>query len=250
MKGSRDGMTEAVVRFEDVQVSVAGASLLSNVSGEVERMHTVAIIGPSGAGKSTLLSLCNLIRSPSAGEIYVFDKEIREWDVRALRRKVGMVFQAPTIFKGTVEDNLAFGLRLHGETLKNGRSVLEDVGLDGDLLAKSAEDLSGGQKQRVALGRTLAMEPDVLLLDEVTSALDVHAKHEVEETILSLRSKISGTLLWVTHDLAQTKRVADDVWFMEAGSLVECGPANQFFTNPQSDAAIRFLERMEGGDTA
>lgn len=243
-------MREAVIRFENVSVSVDGATLLSNVSGEVGQMHTVAIIGPSGAGKSTLLSLCNLLRTPSSGHIFVLDKEIRDWDVRALRRKVGMVFQSPTLFKGTVEDNLSYGLRLHGETLQNGRAILEDVGLDGDLLKKSAEDLSGGQKQRVALGRTLAMEPDILLLDEVTSALDVHAKHDVEETILSLRKKISGSLLWVTHDLDQTKRVADDVWFMENGSLMECSEAKQFFENPESEGAIRFLERMKEGDEA
>lgn len=235
-----------MIRFVQASLILGTESVLSGVSGEVGRKLTVALIGPSGAGKSSLLSLCNLLHTPSAGEVYIADKEVRKWDVRELRRKVGMVFQTPTIFEGTVRDNLAYGLRLHGEELKDGERLLGDVGLDRSLMSKSAEDLSGGQKQRVALGRTLAMEPEVLLLDEVTSALDIHAKREVEDTILSLRSKIGGTLLWVTHDLEQAKRVADEIWFMDGGRLLETSSVTQFFLSPLSAEARRFVERREG----
>ncbi|WAH36924.1 ABC transporter ATP-binding protein [Alicyclobacillus dauci] len=237
-------MTDEAIRFENVTVEAGGDEILRGVSGSVGRGRVAAIIGPSGAGKSSLLSLCNMLRSPSSGKVYVLGREVREWDVRSLRRQVGMVFQAATIFPGTVEQNLAYGLRLHGQVLSDAGSLLEDIGLSRDLLGRKAEDLSGGQKQRVALGRVLAMEPEILLLDEVTSALDVHAKQEVERTILHLHEKLRATLFWVTHDLAQAKRVADDIWFMAEGRLIEVGSTASFFAAPSSDEARAFLEQM------
>lgn len=232
------------IYFESVSFAVDGVSLLHELTGHVAAGRIVALIGPSGAGKSTLLSLCNLLRTPTTGDVYVDGKEIREWDVRKLRQYVGMVFQTPTIFPGTVADNLSYGLRLHGKELTDGRKLLGDVGLSEDFLTKTAEDLSGGQKQRVALGRTLAMEPKMLLLDEVTSALDVHAKQDVERTILALQKKIEATLLWVTHDLSQARRVADDVWFMESGRLLEMAEAEAFFACPSTPEARAFLQDM------
>ncbi|MFD1677069.1 phosphate ABC transporter ATP-binding protein [Alicyclobacillus fodiniaquatilis] len=238
-------MATTAIRFEQVHFEVDGHPLLKEIHANVKAGGITALIGPSGAGKSTLLSLCNLLRTPTAGHIYVDDKEVRDWDIQVLRQKVGMVFQSPTIFPGTVEDNLAYGLRLHGKSLADGVSLLRDVGLSEDLLQQAADELSGGQKQRIALGRTLAMEPQILLLDEVTSALDVHAKQEVERTILALQKKINATILWVTHDLAQAKRVAEDVWFMQDGQLVESAPADDFFYAPATSGAKAFLEHME-----
>lgn len=238
-------MTTTAIQFDHVGVDAGGQRLLSDVNGTVERGRTVALIGPSGAGKSTLLSLCNLLRTPSFGNVYIDEREIREWPIQALRQKVGMVFQTATIFSGTVEDNLAYGLKLQGKSLNHAEQLLENVGLPPDILHKSAEDLSGGQKQRVALGRTLAMQPDVLLLDEVTSALDVHAKHDVETTILDIRARLKTTLLWVTHDLNQARRVADDIWFMAEGKVLEQGPAAQLLSNPSTGELRAFLQAEE-----
>ncbi|WP_067620048.1 ABC transporter ATP-binding protein [Alicyclobacillus acidiphilus] len=238
-------MEQIAMRFDNVGVTVAGNRLLTDVTGTVHKGRTVALIGPSGAGKSTLLSLCNLLRTPSAGSVYVEEKEVREWPVQALRQKVGMVFQTATMFPGTVEDNLAYGLRLHGQSLQNPEALLENVGLSTDLLHKPAAELSGGQKQRVALGRTLAMRPDILLLDEVTSALDIHAKHDVETTILDVRDRFKTTLFWVTHDLDQARRVADEVWFMAGGSVIEQGPATSLFEHPNTPELKAFLSEEE-----
>lgn len=234
-----------MIRFEDVSVESDRKSLLSDVCGTVLKGRTVALIGPSGAGKSTLLSLCNLMRTPSHGNVYVEEKEVRLWDVRALRQKIGMVFQTATMFPGTVEDNLCFGLKLHGRDSKDARHLLQAVGLSEDMLGKQGGDLSGGERQRVALGRTLAMEPEVLLLDEVTSALDVRAKQEVESSILRLRADYGTTLLWVTHDLAQARRVADDVWFLVGGQLVERAQVRDFFESPVSLQAQSFLQEEQ-----
>lgn len=240
VRGGVEKLNEAI-RFQAAGVEADGKPLLADITGTVERGRTVALIGPSGAGKSTLLSICNLMKTPSRGSVFVDGKEVRSWDVRALRQKVGMVFQTATMFPGTVAENLAFGGKLHGLEAIDVRKILRDVGLSEDLLSKKAETLSGGEKQRVALGRTLAMKPDVLLLDEVTSALDVHAKQEVEHTILRLRAEHGTTLLWVTHDLAQARRVADDVWFLSTGRLMEREEANRFFQGPTSEIAQTFL---------
>ncbi|GMA57473.1 putative ABC transport system ATP-binding protein [Alicyclobacillus sacchari] len=242
-------MSEAAIQMMDVGYQSDGDTwLLQGVSATLERGRTAAVIGPSGAGKSTLLSLCNLLRTPSTGRIEVAGKEIRDWPVQLLRQKVGMVFQAATMFPGTVEDNVLFGLRLHNRPLTDAGRLLELVDLPRGLLTKPATDLSGGQQQRVALARTLAMEPDVLLLDEVTSALDVHAKREVEETLLEIRSRLNTTMLWVTHDLRQARRVADDIWFLVAGRLVEDGPAERLLVEPATSELRSFLAQAKEGE--
>ncbi|MFB5190959.1 ABC transporter ATP-binding protein [Alicyclobacillus fastidiosus] len=242
-------MGRYAIEFDDLSLRIAQEELLRGVSGKVEEGCIVALIGPSGAGKSTLMSVCNLMRTPTAGNVYVDGREVREWPVRKLRQKVGMVFQSPTIFPGTVEENLAYGLKLHGQSLQDPGSLLQDIGLDSDLRTRPGTELSGGQKQRVALGRTLAMQPDILLLDEVTSALDVHAKLEVERTILRLHDQRHTSMLWVTHDLEQARRVADIIWFMAEGRLVETADADSFFARPQTTEARRFMEMMAEGET-
>lgn len=239
---------EAAIQFENAGLEIGNEMLLQGVSGEIARGRITAIIGPSGAGKSTLLSLCNLLLTPTSGKILVDGVEVREWPVRKLRQKVGMVFQTATLFPGTVEENLAYGLSLHGREFTGAGELLQHVGLSTDLLKRNVDDLSGGQKQRVALGRTLAMEPDILLLDEVTSALDVSAKQDVEQTILDLKKRIDATLLWVTHDLSQARRVADDVWFMQSGRLLETSPRAEFFESPSTQEARLFLDH-QGDET-
>ncbi|GMA63615.1 phosphate ABC transporter ATP-binding protein [Alicyclobacillus fastidiosus] len=242
-------MRRYAIEFVDLFLCIGEEELLRGVSGKVEAGRIVVLIGPSGAGKSTLMSVCNLMRSPTAGSVYVEGREVRDWPVRKLRQKVGMVFQSPTIFPGTVEENLAYGLKLHGQSLHDPRSLLHDIGLEADLLSRPGAELSGGQKQRVALGRTLAMKPDILLLDEVTSALDVHAKLEVERTILRLHEQRHTSMLWVTHDLEQARRVADVVWFMAEGRLVETATADSFFAHPETLQAQRFMQTMAEGET-
>lgn len=218
-------------------------SVLKGISGEVEKGELLTIIGPSGSGKSTILSLCNLLQTPDEGELYVGGKEIRDWDVRRLRRYVGIAFQSGPMMKGTVLENLSLPVQLQGRTLENPQTYMNYVGLSEELLGREAKELSGGQRQRLSLARTLVNQPSVLLLDEVTSALDSKAAQEVEELILSINKDHNTTILWVTHDLAQAERVGDLTWFIMDGQLVEAAPTNQFFSEPKEQRTKEFLDR-------
>lgn len=220
---------------------------LQNFSGEVPQGAILTIIGPSGAGKSTLLSLCNLLITPDSGEILIHSKEVRQWSVMELRRRVGLVFQTSTMFPGTVLDNLNLGLKLQGKTLVNPEEWIQKIGLSSELLKQNANELSGGQKQRVALARVLANQPDIWLLDEVTSALDPLAARDVEEWILQLQSDRHSTVLWVTHNLAQARRVGHLTWLLVNGRLVEASATEQFFENPQEEITQQFLMGDQGG---
>jgi putative ABC transport system ATP-binding protein len=235
------------IRFDDAGVAVRHAEgqaerwLLRDVNGVVERGRIVALVGPSGSGKSTLLSLCNLLRTPSAGQVFIGDREVRAWRPHELRRRVALVFQQPTLLPGTVRDNVEAGPRLCGRRPPDAAALLEAVGLSPDLLDRPGDALSGGQRQRVALARALAMEPRVLLLDEVTSALDAAATAVVEAAVERWRSETGGTVLWVTHHLAQARRVSDCTWVLVEGRIVEQGPTERVFAAPRSEAAHRFL---------
>lgn len=222
--------------------------ILKDISGEVPRGVILTIIGPSGAGKSTLLSLCNLLQSCDEGEIEVEGKEVRQWSVSALRRHVGMVFQTPTMLPGTVYDNIAIGAQLCGQTVEKPEEILRRVGLSPSLLGRKAQELSGGEKQRVALARTLVTKPSILLLDEVTAALDPTSAREVEEWIVSLNREEGLTVVWVTHQLEQARRVGDLTWVIVQGQLVESGPSDALFSRPQQETTRLFLAgQLAGG---
>lgn len=235
------------VTFHEVSKSYhhAGRSVtaLAGISGSIPRSAIVTLVGPSGSGKSTLLSLCNLLTSPDAGEVIVDGQDVRLWAIPALRRRVGLVFQSPVMFPGTVLDNLTYGPRLRGEPLQNPEEFMHRVGLPEDLLVRNASALSGGQQQRVALARTMANDPDIILLDEVTSSLDPGAARDVGEWILRIHQERQTTLLWVTHNLEQARRVGHYTWFMEQGHLVEAADTAQFFSEPKEAKTHRFLNR-------
>jgi putative ABC transport system ATP-binding protein len=217
--------------------------VLKELSGAAAKGSILTIIGPSGSGKSTILSLCNLLISPDEGKVLIFGKDVRKWDVKELRRQVGIAFQAAPMLQGTVLDNLTLPARLHGIELQSPETYLEEVGLSAELLFRDAKELSGGQRQRLSLARTLINKPSILLLDEVTSALDSISAHEVEELILRLNRKQHTTILWVTHDLSQAERVGDQTWLIIDGSLVEAAPTRRFFSEPRQIRTRQFLNR-------
>ena len=179
---------------------------------------TTCIAGPSGAGKSTLLRLFNRLADPAMGTVRYRGRDVRDYDVLALRREVGLVPQLPALLDGTVEMNVSFGARLAREAAEV-PTALRLAGLDESFADRPALRLSVGEQQRVMLARALALQPKVLLLDEPTAALDERSKTAVERTLLDLRERLSLSVVFVTHELAQAERLADRIVWLEAGRL-------------------------------
>jgi phosphate transport system ATP-binding protein len=219
---------------------------LRNVNMTLADRSIAAFIGPSGCGKSTLLRVLNRMyalypQQRAVGEVLIGGRNILGpgIDIAELRYRVGMVFQKPTPFPMSVHDNVAFGLKLaggiRGAELKDRiESALRDAALWDEVKDKLGADgrsLSGGQQQRLCIARTIAVQPDVLLLDEPTAALDPISTLKIEETLQALREKYC--IVIVTHNLQQAARVSNVTAFMYLGELVEIGPSNEVFTSPK-----------------
>lgn len=215
--------------------------VLDQINGEIKQGSITTLVGPSGSGKSTLLSLCNRLVTPDQGSIYIQGKEIQSWSITELRRRVGIVFQDAPMLQGTVLYNLQTPERLHGIHIGDPATLLEQVGLPPHLLTQQVQDLSGGQKQRLGIARTLANQPDILLLDEITSALDPSAVREVEQLLLEVNRQSGITLIWVTHQMEQAQRVGQDTWFLVGGHLLEQRSTADFFAYPETEEAQRFI---------
>ncbi len=198
--------------------------ILKDINLTIPEGKILTITGPSGSGKSTLLSLLNLMRDATTGRIFLDQEDIRQLDVLELRRRVGMVFQKPYLFRGTVEDNVLLGPRLRGVNPSSTPGLLlERVGLDPSMLQREATSLSGGEQQRVTLARTLANGPEVLLLDEVTASLDSDSAHFIEGLVRELSQVQGMTVVWVTHDREQVERVGDNNVVLVDGRLLDGG---------------------------
>ena len=196
-----------LLSFQGVRFAVDGErEILHGVSLSVAPAAVTVLAGPSGAGKSTLLRLGNRLDIPSAGSVRFRGEDSSAIDPRELRRRVGMVFQTPVPFAGSVRANLKVGAPQAGDE-ELGRS-LERVGLEGSLLDRVADDLSGGEAQRMCIARTLLTHPEVILMDEPTSALDHENRLGIERLAKELAHEGIG-ILWVSHDLAQVRRIAD-----------------------------------------
>lgn len=243
------GVEPALFTFEHARVEGPHGPLLVDVDGEVPPVGVTVVVGPSGAGKSTLLRLCNRLEVPSAGRVLMRGRDLAGLDPRRLRRRVGMVFQRPTPFPGTVRENL--GVAEPGLDDEAAKRLLERAELKGDLLDRPADELSGGEAQRVCLARTLATDPEVLLMDEPTSALDPQARGGLERLARDLVA--GGTpILWVTHDLHQMRRLADHVLVLVAGRLCHAGPPDRL-ADGAPEEVVEFLRGDapvlgEGGD--
>jgi putative ABC transport system ATP-binding protein len=217
----------APVLFElqDVGLTRGGRPVLDSVSARVPAGAT-AIVGPSGAGKSTLLRLLNRLADPDSGEISYRGRPLAEYEPLALRRQVALVPQLPALAEGTVESNLAYAAGLAGEPLDAGRS-LRLAGLGPDFAGRDVAKLSVGEQQRAMLARALAQRPAVLLLDEPTSALDHPARDAIEAALAELRRELDISIVLVSHDPEQARRLSDWVVRMEAGGVLAAGPLEQ-----------------------
>ena len=231
-----------------------GTVALKNVSLDIHRHELFVLFGPSRSGKSTLLRLLNRLSDLTKhtirqGTVLFNGKDIfeRDVDVTHLRRRISMVFAIPTPLPGTIFDNLTYGLKMagiHDKTTLRTRTehALKQAALWDevkDRLYNSAFALSGGQQQRLCLARSLALEPEVILLDNPTSGLDPLSTSSVEESLYELKQYY--TIIMVPHSVQQAARVADRTAFLLDGELVEVGPANKIFTRPQDERTESYI---------
>jgi ABC-type polar amino acid transport system ATPase subunit len=238
-----------IIRIEGLRMAFGSQEVLRGIDLAVEEGESVAIIGPSGSGKSTLLRCLNRLEEPSAGRVIFEGHEFRKGtDVNALRARMGMVFQHFNLFPHmTVLGNI-IEAPVHvrkvpkDQAIEEARTLLTRVGL-ADRADAYPSQLSGGQKQRVAIARCLAMQPRLLLLDEVTSALDPELVGEVLAVIRDLASQ-GMTMLIVTHEMSFARDVADRVIFMDSGIIIERGPPDAIFGNPRNDRLRKFLRAV------
>ncbi len=232
------------VSTKNVEAFFGKSKALHGISLDVPQNTVVAIIGPSGCGKSTFLRCLNRMHEVAGGtrkgSIILDGENIDEYDPVVLRRRVGMVFQKPNPFPTmSIFDNVAAGLRLNGMVKKNAlaetveRSLRQAALFDEvkDILDRSGISLSGGQQQRLCIARALAVDPEVILMDEPASALDPIATAKIEELIQELKKNY--TIVIVTHNMQQAARVSDETAFFYLGQLIEFGETQRLFTSPQ-----------------
>jgi polar amino acid transport system ATP-binding protein len=241
-----------MVVIENVCKRFGAFQALTDVSGEARRGQVIVLCGPSGSGKSTLIRTINHLAPPDSGRVTVegVNAAAKGVNLNAYRKSIGFVAQQFNLFPHlTALENVAIGLhRLCGMRRRDADEAamghLRRIGLE-DRAGHYPADLSGGQKQRVAIIRALAMDPSVLLLDEPTSALDPEMIGEV----LSLLRSLTGSdraILCVTHEVGFAREMADIVWFMDRGRLIEAAPPAQFFSDPQHPRAREFVTRLHG----
>ena len=241
-------MSEPILQVKDVRKSFDGTGVLHGVSLEIREGEVVVIVGPSGCGKSTLLRCINGLETVDGGEILLRGEKIsgRTKDLHLVRQKIGMVFQSYDLFPHMkVMDNLLLGpVRALGrpreEAEKEAQEMLARVGLR-EKAEVYPRTLSGGQKQRVALVRAMMMHPEILLLDEITAALDPEMVSEVLNVVIDL-ARGGMTMAIVTHEMRFAEAVADEVLFLEDGVVVEQGPPEKFFHAPETERAQQFLK--------
>ncbi len=240
-----------MIRIEHLKKAYPDATPLKDVNAEIQQGEVISVIGPSGTGKSTLLRCLNLLEKPTGGRIFIDGEEITDpnCDLSRIRRKMGMVFQHFNLFGHmTVIENVMYApiKLLHQsrqEAYDNAIRLLAEVGMAGRAL-RYPEELSGGQKQRVAIARTLAMDPEVILLDEPTSALNPTMVGEVQAVIRQLATS-GKTMMIVTYEMNFARAICSRVFYMDQGGIYEDGTPEQIFENPQRENTRRFIRQLK-----
>jgi putative ABC transport system ATP-binding protein len=222
-------MAAPLFMFAGVTVAFGDLVVLKAIDLEVPDGGVTILTGPSGAGKTTLLRLCNRLDVPSEGTVSYRGQSLDDIEPRSLRRRVGMVFQRPALFPGTVRENLHVASPAAPDGVLS--VALERADLGGHFLDRTGDDLSGGEAQRVCLARTLVTEPEVLLADEPTSSLDPAATLALERSLVAL-ARSGVPVLWVTHDRAQARRVGDRHVVLVGGTLLGPDDADRYVEEP------------------
>lgn len=239
-----------MIEFRDVHKSFGDLEVLKGINLKIEKGQVVTLIGPSGSGKSTILRCMNLLERPTSGTVLIEETDITEpkTDIQAIRKNIGMVFQHFNLFPHmTVMENMTYAPMKVNKVEKSAAEakameLLKLVGLTEKADAYPGK-LSGGQKQRIAIARALAMEPQIMLFDEPTSALDPEMVKEVLEVIKGL-AHTGITMALVTHEMGFAREVSDRICFIDNGQIVEDSNPAEFFSNPKSERAQNFLEKV------
>ena len=239
-----------MIKVEHLYKSFGKLEVLKDISVDIQNGEVIAIIGPSGSGKSTFLRCLNKLEEPTAGAIYINDENLMddETNINKIREKVGMVFQHFNLFPHkTVLENLTLSpLKIKNAKLdeinEKAMGLLKKVGL-ADKANSYPDQLSGGQKQRIAIARALAMEPEIMLFDEPTSALDPEMIKEVLDVMRDL-AKEGMTMLIVTQEMGFAKNVANRVFFMDRGNILEDTTPIELFENPKHERTKEFLDKV------
>lgn len=247
-------MADTLLKVENLVKEYDGQRILDGIDLTLAQGEVVVVVGPSGCGKSTLLRCINALEPVQDGSISLHGKDIRKGskNITEMRQKIGMVFQSYDLFPHmTVMKNITLAPlkvqnRSRDEVTEKAMALLKRVGLDGKADSYPSE-LSGGQKQRVAIVRSLIMNPDIMLLDEITAALDPEMVHEVLNVVLDLAKGSEAnsggtTMMIVTHEMAFAEAVADRVVFLDGGVIVEEDTPQEFFHHPKTERAQRFLQ--------
>ena len=239
-----------MIKIEKLCKNYDKLEVLKGIDAQVNKGDIIAIIGPSGSGKSTFLRCINKLEEPTSGHIYIKNQDIMSdnTDINLIRQKVGMVFQHFNLFPHkTVMENLTLApMKLKNlsqeEAEKKALILLEKVGLK-DKASAYPNQLSGGQKQRIAIARALAMEPEVMLFDEPTSALDPEMIKEVLDVMRELAQE-GMTMLIVTHEMGFARNVANRIFFMDRGTILEDTTPTELFSNPKHERTQEFLNKV------
>ena len=248
---------DKILEVKNFSVSYDDKKILKNINMYIDRNKITAIIGPSGCGKSTFLKSLNMMiteekGAKTFGDIFFEGKNIKNFEIEHLRKNIGLVFQTPTPFPFSIYKNMTYAPIYYGIKNKNqlDNLVKEKLKLAGlydeikDEINKSALSLSGGQQQRLCIARELTVEPEVLLLDEPCSALDIQNTIKIEEMLKNLSKNY--TIIIVTHNLAQAKRIADKTAFFFDGELVEYEDTEKIFSNPRNEKTKKYINGIFG----
>lgn len=240
-----------ILDIQNIEVSIDGHPILQHTTLPITEHAITAVIGPSGCGKSTLLATLNgSLQAPKKvtnGQIIYDGLSVESMNPQVLRRQIGLIGQQPTVFPGTIEDNMLFALNYYKELSVIDRKAkaiqcLEQAGLYSEIngdMKRLASSLSGGQQQRLCIARSLTVDPRVMLFDEPCSALDIKNSLHIEALLTEL--KVKQTIVIVTHNLQQARRIADYTVFMNDGRVVEWGTTEQIFSNPQQELTLDYL---------
>ncbi|MEI0612126.1 phosphate ABC transporter ATP-binding protein [Brachyspira pilosicoli] len=248
-------MNNSILQLKNVSMCYGDKKILDNINIDFEKNKITSIIGPSGCGKSTLLKTINkiILEENDAiveGNIYLNDVNTNDIPVETLRKNIGIVFQTPIPFPMTIYKNISYALKYYGFNKKQIEEKVKDIlkltslyDEVKDKLNTSALKLSGGQKQRLCIARSLSVEPEILLLDEPCSSLDIINSNKIEDTLLSLRERY--TIIIVTHNIAQAKRISDNAIFMYDGKILSSGKIDDVFSNNENTIIQNYIKLMD-----